>query len=1329
MARNPHRFRLHRAGILNVWQYDEQVFTFCDGRLLLRGTNGAGKSKTMEMLLPFVLDGDKARMTATGRQGSQLLWLMSDGATSGGTRTGYLWVELVRVDADGGEHVVTCGVGIRHSTSARQVTTWQFTLPTAVPALSEPDGTPLSAPRCRELVESLSGRTFESPRDYKQHVGQLLFGLEPQAYDDLLRLLYWLRQPQVGEDIDPARLVAMLDESLPALDEDDVRQVGEALDELAEHGERLDRLRAAAAAVAGSAEVYARYAATLLSERAAEALGAERERLSRARAVSGQEAAVARVGEELVAAESAESDAREAVARATSTVQALEAGPLARNQQVLQEKQRRVQELADAARVAAAAAERAAQRAEDSAARVSRGTAELSDLSGHLSAGTSEIAGLLRACALESSLPTATEGLPQALALAVEVPGARQAVSTARAAVTVVREATLHVEEVTGRRDAAAHRAAEAESREEQAAGRLADTEREVERLSSGWADAAHAWAAERPELPVAVPVPHPAALEDLQRAVRAAVAPVLEQLDGERSAAAARRAAATEQTLALQDRRTQVLAEREPAPPPPALPRPGRDPAHGLPLWRLVDVAPGVDAAPLEAALQSAGLLDAQVLADGSMLGLSALDTVLSPLPRLSGTTLRAALVPDVPAGSPVDGEIVARVLDSVLLLPSVAESDGPPAIGHDGSWRLGPAHGRAAKPVAQYIGAAARAAERARRLADIDAQMAASRLEVREATGAEQAAAEQIHDLRDWVDRLPSWDQLRRAWIRIDERTAERDRAQAEAGRQVRALAVVTEELARQVEAQRRLCAQHDLPADRLALDARDAELGSLDRRLQSLGDRAGQLVVAAGRLEEDTEGLERDQAEAVLAADDASTARSTSEAAAEESKALLATLGIEVQRMQAELDDARRTARSAREASSRAGTRVKELTGQAGEQRARLDAARVRLADSLPDVVTRFAAAARLRDAPGLVDAGLGRPLQEAEALGLDGLDVVPAPRAALEVLRSWADRPVDRPVDANSVHAEMRSLAVGPAADAEPRVVPVGEALSVLGRDSSGVERPLADLAVRMTGEVSREQELLTERERTLFEEHLLGELGDALRSRRHEAADLVKGMNQLLEDVRTSQGIQVRLDWALRDDVGPDVRDAVALLGRVRGSLTPDESNRLRDALGGLIEVQRAAEPERGYAEHLARALDYRRWSAFSVRLHRPGTETWSTLTRRTPLSQGEQKVVCYLPLFAAAAAHFTSVAGAAPHAPRLILLDDAFPKIDVRTHPLLFGLLVDLDLDFVLTSERLWGDHPTVPSLAIYEALRAPGEPGIAQYRYTWDGHVLVGEG
>jgi hypothetical protein len=281
------------------------------------------------MLLPFVLDGDKARMTATGRQGSQLLWLMSDGANGTGTRIGYLWVELARVDASGETQVVTCGIGLRSSASARQVTTWQFTVPGAVPHLCEPDGTPLSAPRCKELVESLGGSVFEAPRAYKEHVGRLLFGLEPQAYDDLLRLLYWLRQPQVGEDLDPARLIGMLDEALPALDADAVRQVGEALDELAEHGERVERLAAAANAVAASAAVYARYAAGVVRERAASARAAERERTSRARAVAQSAVALAQVEDDLAGATAAQAAAGQALSLARGRVSVLESGPLA----------------------------------------------------------------------------------------------------------------------------------------------------------------------------------------------------------------------------------------------------------------------------------------------------------------------------------------------------------------------------------------------------------------------------------------------------------------------------------------------------------------------------------------------------------------------------------------------------------------------------------------------------------------------------------------------------------------------------------------------------------------------------------------------------------------------------------------------------------------------------------------------------------------------------------------------------------------------------------------------------------------------------------------
>jgi uncharacterized protein YPO0396 len=304
----------------------------------------------------------------------------------------------------------------------------------------------------------------------------------------------------------------------------------------------------------------------------------------------------------------------------------------------------------------------------------------------------------------------------------------------------------------------------------------------------------------------------------------------------------------------------------------------------------------------------------------------------------------------------------------------------------------------------------------------------------------------------------------------------------------------------------------------------------------------------------------------------------------------------------------------------------------------------------------------------------------------------------------------------------------TLQNGPAATNEPRLVEQDGVLVSVGRDDTG-DRPIVELDRRLAASIAQDRELLSQRERELFEKHILGQLGDALRSVRIKADELVSAMNDQLHEVTTSQGIRVRLRWRLRDDIPSEARRAVELLRQPLGALLPDERTELRGALHALIEASREEAPEESYAGHLARALDYRRWYAFAVQYHRPETSEWRDLQRKSALSQGEQKVLCYLPLFAAAAAHFASVAGAAPYAPRFVLLDDAFPKIDARTHPLLFGLLVDLDLDFVITSERLWGTHATVPELAIYEALRSPSERGIAQYQHRWDGQRLSAVG
>ncbi|HEX6999550.1 MAG TPA: hypothetical protein VF322_15530 [Gammaproteobacteria bacterium] len=114
------RWTLSRAGIINVYQYDNEILHFGGGRLLLRGVNGSGKSTAMNMLLPFLLDGDTRRIDAAGEQSGVLrAWMLSGREEP--QPQGYLWLEV----AKGAEHL-SFGCGIRANRSTDQVATWWF---------------------------------------------------------------------------------------------------------------------------------------------------------------------------------------------------------------------------------------------------------------------------------------------------------------------------------------------------------------------------------------------------------------------------------------------------------------------------------------------------------------------------------------------------------------------------------------------------------------------------------------------------------------------------------------------------------------------------------------------------------------------------------------------------------------------------------------------------------------------------------------------------------------------------------------------------------------------------------------------------------------------------------------------------------------------------------------------------------------------------------------------------------------------------------------------------------------------------------------------------
>jgi uncharacterized protein YPO0396 len=237
---------------------------------------------------------------------------------------------------------------------------------------------------------------------------------------------------------------------------------------------------------------------------------------------------------------------------------------------------------------------------------------------------------------------------------------------------------------------------------------------------------------------------------------------------------------------------------------------------------------------------------------------------------------------------------------------------------------------------------------------------------------------------------------------------------------------------------------------------------------------------------------------------------------------------------------------------------------------------------------------------------------------------------------------------------------------------------------------------------------------------VFTRFVLGGVAEELRRRVNQAGQLVEAMNTSLRGIRTSNGIGVRLGWGLREEHAALGRiiELVATSDAVRSE---GQNTELTELLRTRVEEFHSADPSSGYAAHLAAALDYRQWHEVKVTILGPEEGQQRRLSRRAKLSQGETRFVSYVTLFAAADGYLTSL-GDDGRALRLILLDDAFAKVDEGTVAELMGLLVTLDLDFVLTGHALWGCFPQVPRLDVYEVRRSGGSSAVTTHVH-WDGH------
>nr|WP_252183279.1 hypothetical protein [Rossellomorea vietnamensis] len=244
------QWMMNRAGLLNFWYYDEEIFQFSEGKLLLRGTNGSGKSVTMQSFLPVLLDGKKSpdRLDPFGSKARKMedYLLGEKEVVNRDERTGYLFIEYKKRGTD---QYITTGIGMQAKRN-KGIKSWYFLLTDNrrigkdfhLSQIHLGDRVPFSAKELENRIGD-GGYVVHTQREYMDLVNKHVFGFQSvEAYEDLIKLLIQLRSPKLSKDFKPTVIYEILESALPPLTDDELRHLSDTIENMDQTQQQLEQL-------------------------------------------------------------------------------------------------------------------------------------------------------------------------------------------------------------------------------------------------------------------------------------------------------------------------------------------------------------------------------------------------------------------------------------------------------------------------------------------------------------------------------------------------------------------------------------------------------------------------------------------------------------------------------------------------------------------------------------------------------------------------------------------------------------------------------------------------------------------------------------------------------------------------------------------------------------------------------------------------------------------------------------------------------------------------------------------------------------------------------
>lgn len=1360
-------WQMNRAGLVNFWYYDEETFHFSDGKLLLRGSNGSGKSVTMQSFLPVLLDGKKSpdRLDPFGSKARKMEdYLLGEKDVSDrDERTGYLFIEYKRKHSS---QYMTTGIGLR-AKRHKNLDFWGFALTDNRRIgkdffLYKEDRTGGHSERIplnkKELEQAIGegGRVVHTQREYMALVNKSIFGFDTtEAYDELIKLLIQLRSPKLSKDFKPTVIYGILENSLPEMSEEELKPLSDTIESMDQTRQQLEQLERDENAISRLSKQYDEYNMFMLADRAnefvkmwkaasqketlfAQQLQYEKELLEQSEDFVKEEMQIKNEKEVLL--DTKRNLQQHEVFNAEEQKQAA-----LKNLQQSTEEQRKKQLMLDTKEQKEHQLTKEINEKEEKERRLD---IRINDHLDDLEQGASESAFWNH----QINADDFKRNRDSAFDFQVWKNEAAKHSQLLEHLIRLWRESSRHKEryEEASRETGEAQRLLDEARDEERKWNKLFQEEKDkLQEQIISWMDAYPILKIENNLLEQsfhkvqAIYEPYP--FESVKQPFTERYNYQLKELNKQSAALSHELQLAKDLLAAKKDEFKEWSEKKDPEPERSEQTNEARNALRQkgvpfLPLFKATEFKNHVqeeDKERLEAGLHAAGLLDALILHADDAVHVTTSDKWIEPSPLKESETLADWLEPS--EGTELPSELINNVLASISVKSS---PPGQTAVSFEGKYQIGLIRGSAPKhDSAQFIGMKAR--ENFRRkmmekiqeeLNELQSKQTSIKQELDNAKGKETALDEAFQSFPAPIDVQAAYDQTKELLKQVSFHEANVSQKNMKEKELYRQWESIYSELRSQTRA-------IDLAETQEAYEEAYGHFQTYSNDFTSLQMTFSEyqnnrmLLHSLNQNVDDTRA-DIDEIKGELYVLEARVKKETMQI--EQIEKRLEELGA---------DDIRKQITEVSHELNRIDKRLPELAGERARNQVNLTNTKEEIRQTELDV-SQYHQVRKLTEKMFLEE-------EQFSSLQPDGLEELIVIDRAKKIQQLYSD--YVKKENRNDVSEKLTKVFYREQQTlveyrlTEERVESAID-FSTLQEECKGelelVIRSLFEKSTRtklfleyngkrvspyfVKEELEREkliqQEVLNERDRELYEEIILNSVGRMIRARILRAEHWVKKINSLMEKRDSSSGLTFSIKWRPKTAEAEEEMDTAELVDLLRSDprlLKAEDMQKVTAHFRSKITRARELSMTEGYGATLHQVikeiLDYRQWFVFTLYFKREN-EPKKELTNHVffTFSGGEKAMAMYIPLFSAAYSRYQE---AGKDAPYIISLDEAFAGVDEMNIRDMFGLVEELGFNYIMNSQALWGDYDSVTSLSIAELVRPKNAPYVTVIRYHWNGN------